>query len=236
MKLRDGTTTCDRRLDRLVDFDERSRKYPVRALFGRRPKLRSYTWRLDGALLDQGAEGACVGFGIGHELMALPAPVSPMNNAYAREILYWGAQRIDQWDGGAYPGAKPRYEGTSVLAGMKTAQTETWFDSYRWAFGLEDVLLGLGRNGPCVLGLNWYEGMSNTDAQGFIHPTGKVRGGHCTLATKINVSEEYVRGPNTWGPYWGVKGYWKLSFNDLEKLLDRQGEAVFAVGRHGCRG
>ena len=120
MKLKDGTEVQDPRLGRLVQFDERSRGFPIRALVEGKP-LRSYTWRV-GAWLDQGAEGACVGFAFGHELYARPV-VTPVSAGYAREEIYWKAQRIDPWPGGMYPDATPQYEGTSILAGAQVCQS-----------------------------------------------------------------------------------------------------------------
>ena len=73
------------RLDRRVQFDERSRAFPIRALVGDRPR-RGYTWRGDDEwypgehqlpLLDQCPRhgrcgGGCVGFGWALELAARP--------------------------------------------------------------------------------------------------------------------------------------------------------------------
>jgi hypothetical protein len=64
------------------------------------------------ALMDQGAEGACVGFGATRAMMLLN------RKRYAPRWLYQEAQKIDEWEGGSYPGASPFYEGTSVRAAM----------------------------------------------------------------------------------------------------------------------
>ena len=89
--LKDGSKTEDVRLDRIKFFDDRSRGFPIRALVG--PKeLRSYTWRCD-IFLDQGNEGACVGFGVSYELAARPSEVPDMDNQFAREKIYWEAQK-----------------------------------------------------------------------------------------------------------------------------------------------
>lgn len=226
--LRNNTKTSDTRLDRLQQFDERSREYRLRIGTNR---LRSYTWRCN-ANLDQGSEGACVGFGISHELCSRPAEVKGLDNAYARERIYWEAQKIDDWDGGSYPGASPRYEGTSVLAGVKIAKSLGWFDEYRWAFGIDDLLRGLAYNGPSVLGINWYNGMYSPDAKGFIRPSGTLAGGHCILARAINARDEFITLRNSWGAAWGKGGDCYISFADMDKLLKEDGESVFFVKRH----
>ena len=62
-KLRDGSIVQDQRLARLEEFDNKSRKYPIRALHAGK-KERSYTWGCN-LYLDQGRSSACVGNGIG---------------------------------------------------------------------------------------------------------------------------------------------------------------------------
>jgi hypothetical protein len=227
--LKDGSASHDKRLGRCVQFDERSRAFPVRAVVPKTP--RSYTWRCQ-RVLDQGDEGSCVGHGIAHELIARPVEALSVTQYYARDILYFGAQKIDEWPGGAYPGAKPFYEGTSVLAGCKVAKSLGWMDSYLWSFGLNDLILGVGYNGPAVLGINWYDGMLDIDSKGFIHATGEVAGGHCILCNCVNIPGKYFKLHNSWGPSWGISGECKVSFSDMTKLLKEDGEAAFFVGRH----
>jgi hypothetical protein len=230
MKLKDGTKVKDPRLDRLIQFDERSRRFPIKAIVPKKP--RSYTWRCN-TVLNQGSEGSCVGHGIAHELLARPSEVSPseVDHRYAKEIIYWGAQQEDEWPGGSYPGAKPFYEGTSVLAGVKVVQAIGWIKEYRWGFSLNDLILGVGHHGPAVLGIAWLEGMSDTDDKGFIHATGSEQGGHCILCRALDVKKEYFTLRNSWGKEWGLAGDCKISFKDMEKLLAMQGEVCFFVDR-----
>ncbi len=247
--LKDGSTTQDARLDRLVHFDERSRAY--RAVTGlEEHPLRSYTWRVNG-WLDQRNEGACVGFAWSHELIARPAEI-PMTDQRAREV-YFRAQQIDQWAGGAYPGASPFYEGTSVLAGAKavmeltTAKGKPVMESYRWIFGLEDGVRVVGYRGPITLGINWKYGMFETDADGYIHNTGAVVGGHAILwhavkcvfsgsgktFTDLDLERSYAVLHNSWGrTSWGVEGRAKISLRDLGALLAEDGEGCLAVKRN----
>ena len=144
--------------------------------------------------------------------------------------MYYEIQKRDPWPGGEYPGASPRYAGTSVLAGVKTYRDKGFFSEFRWGFSMRDVQLGVGRNGPCVIGVNWHTGMFDTDSNGFIHVTGQIEGGHCTLLRGVNVKEKYFLGTNSWGAEWGQNGDFKISFNDMEKLLSG-GEFVFFLNR-----
>jgi hypothetical protein len=217
----------DRRLGRKVQFDERSRDYPI--LFKKRHLLQSKKWDCS-KHLDQGSEGMCVGTGCGHELIADPVPVDSIDVKYCREQIYWGAQKVDEWPGGAYPGSTNYYEGTSVLAGAKTLKSLGWCEEYLWAFTFDDFCQGLN-DGPMIIGVNWYSGMMDTDSKGFIHPTGSVEGGHCVLINEINVEDKYFGGVNSWGTAWGTNGDFKISFDDMERLLAEDGEAVLLVNR-----
>ena len=227
--LKNNVKTDDVRLDRLEQFDEKSRQFPVRQLYEQKP-LRSYTWRCN-EWYDQGRDGACVAYSLGHELTARPAEIFGLTDKWLKETVYWEAQKIDPWQGGSYPGADPFYEGTSVLAGIKILHKKKLFKQYRWAFGLNDVLLGVGYNGPAIIGVPWREGMINTDKDGFIHATGRNMGGHAVLVRAINVNKGYVTIRNSWGRQWGVDGDCYMKFDDLEKILHDNGEAAFLVKR-----
>lgn len=210
----------NRKFDRLISFDERSKNYPIRALIGY-PTPISKTWDCK-TFLDQGADSACVGFGWAHELAAKPVAV-PVSDSIARDI-YHEAQKIDEWPG-------EDYEGTSVLAGAKVVQTIGHMPEYRWAFSLDDVIATLGYHGPIVLGFQWYEGMMDTDSSGFIHPTGNIVGGHCVLARGVAVTRKYIRIRNSWGKSWGENGDAKITYSDFAKLLSNYGEACVPVTR-----
>ena len=164
------------KLDRLAQFDARSRAYPIRAVVGEKTP-RSYTWACD-AYNDQGTEGACVGFAWSHELAARPV-VGWTSEADALSI-YRRARQLDGWPG-------EDYDGTSVLAGAKAAKERGRLVSYRWGFSLDDLILAVGYTGPAVLGVNWYEGMFDTDSSGYVRATGSVAGGHAILCRGVSV-------------------------------------------------
>lgn len=225
-KLKGGSLVTDIRLGRVVQFDERSRNFPLMEtaeMFEAKP--RSHSWRMDSSVLDQGNEGACVGFGISHELKAYPAEVQGVTYDSAMEI-YHEAQKIDEWPG-------ENYSGTSVLAGLKTAKAKGFFDEYRWTFSLDELILGVGHNGPAVMGTVWYDGMyTPTKCCGRIYPTGSVVGGHCYLLVSVDVKREVFTMLNSWGPGWGNNGRAEIGFADMDTLLQNQGEAAFAMHRH----
>jgi hypothetical protein len=225
--LKNGTRTEDIKLDRIQQFDERSRMYSIEQTD---KKLRSYTWRCND-WFDQGREGACVGFALGHELAARPSEVKGLNYKYLVEKIYWEAQKIDIWEGGSYPRANPVYHGTSVLAGVKVVKKLGFIEEYRWAFNFNSVLYGLGHNGPAVLGIPWTRDMYKPDSDGFIEPNGEVVGGHAILARAVNIKEGYVTLRNSWGEDWGKHGDCYIKFEHLKGLLRMGGECVFLLKR-----
>jgi len=224
-----GTLVQDIRLARVEQFDEKSKNYPIRSLVtGVAP--RSYTWSCS-QWLDQGNEGACVGFSMAHELIARPAVVPNITPKFAREEVYWEAQKIDPWPGGAYPGAAPFYEGTSVLAGIKMLQKLGFVTEYRWAFSIQDLVLAVGYCGPAVLGIPWYEGMFDPYPCGHLHVGGSIAGGHAILCKAVSLKDRTFTLHNSWGKAWGFQGDAKISWDELDRLLHEGGEAVIPVGR-----
>jgi hypothetical protein len=220
-RLKGQHVTADRRLDRLPQFDPHSRSFGIAAVLPAKPP-RAYTWR-GYTVLDQGTEGACVGFGWSAELLARPVVVPKVDNAFALGI-YNDARKLDDWPG-------EDYSGTSVLAGAKAVQARGYMKEYRWGFSLNDLLGALSYAGPVVLGLNWMTGMMATDTDGYIRATGQVEGGHCITAMAVQPSGRRVGLVNSWGLDWGKGGHCWITYDDLEKLLHDQGEQCIPVGR-----
>lgn len=201
----------ERVLDRRVQFDEASRGFPaLRALDPTTP--RSYTWACR-TWLDQGREGACVGYSWAHEVAARPVELTA-TDAMARRF-YARAQALD---------GQPWPEGTSVIAGAKAVREDGYTTGFRWAFGLDQALIAISRKGPAVIGCNWYEGMFDTDTAGHLHKAGRIVGGHAILAVGVNVRLRTVLLHNSWGPDWGMNGKAYLSWDDFGALLREDGE------------
>lgn len=185
-------------------------------------------------MIDQGSEGACVGFGWTNELRAKPVPVKFPNPEQFAIGIYKQAQKIDEWPG-------ENYSGTSVLAGAKICRSLGYIGEFRWAFGIDDVIDTLVTSGPVVLGIPWYESMYETRPSGLIDIGGKKVGGHCILATGYSPKQrfmkeglttfEVVRLRNSWGPEYGVNGNGWIKVEDLAKLLSGKGEACIPVAR-----
>jgi len=222
----------DRTLDRGRRVDLRSLNYSVLPLgtvdSTLIPLLRSANLRFDDTVLDQGSEGSCVGHGSAHALMSDPIAHSWLDHPLAYRI-YEGARRRDEWAG-------EDYEGTSVLGGCQYLKDARMIEKYLWCLSAVQVAFMIGvKRRAVIMGCDWYNGMWDTDANGFIHPTGGIVGGHCVDVDECRVAwldrsqphdnanfdwlNTYVGGPNSWGPDWGVGGRWKMSLIDFAKLV-----------------
>lgn len=228
----------DRVLDWKPNHDPRSRGYGIRRLIGEQVTVEKVRrlWHA-GPVLDQGAEGACVGFGWTGELLARPRTQVGVStllaNAHAIR-LYNRAKQIDEWAG-------ENYSGTSVIAGAKAVEETRMMEGYNWCFGLDDVRDALITSGPVVLGINWYESMYETDENGVVVVDGPLVGGHCLLLTGYDPAwpdpeddqktHEMYRWRNSWGKSYGLGGNGWISAFDLAALLAQQGEACVAGKR-----
>lgn len=213
-----------RTFDRIVSFDERSRGFPMRRARINIPLPSLWSCSVQ---LDQGREGACVGYALAHTLSCLPPPRFHLTPTDARS-LYHAAQRLDNFPGGSYPGAVPYMEGTSVLAGMKASMARKLIGSYRWAFGVHELIEGL-TEAPAVLGLPWYSGMMKTDRKGFVRACGDLMGGHAVCCRGWDPQNKKFVLRQSWGPTFGVRGDCYVSFSDMNRLLSESGEACFPI-------
>lgn len=218
IRLRDGSTVDDPRLDRLPTYDERSRIYKVRTLLADRAAKRRTAHHPARPTLDQGTDGACVGFSIATAMNASPRRIRPELDYADALAAYREAQRIDEW-----PGEEPAYSGTSVLAGLKIAQTRGWIGSYWWCgagsgTAIDDVVDSLQTIGSVIFGVPWYRSMFDTEPGGFLEvdPASGLSGYHAIAGIAFRYApipgmgstrREHVVMQNTWGTGWGGKWY-----------------------------
>lgn len=217
--------------DRLVHFDPRSRNFRLQAAHDVHvPETGVYGWDIK-KHLDQGKEGACVGAGCTAALIGEPFKALGLDMQYGKERVYWAAQDIDPWPGSSRPGDHPFYEGTAVLAGLKILKDLGWIDYFNWTFSLAEFISGVANVGPAIIGWPWYEGMFEPNSDGYIEPTGKMMGGHCAVIKEVDCDNKRGRLHNSWGDDWGDAGDCWISFDSIEILQERSGEAAF-VGRY----
>lgn len=138
--------------------------------------------------------------------------------------MYSAATQLDD-DGipGKYP---PSDTGTSAV-GLGKAMV--LFDSitvYNWTFTFESFLANLQQQ-PIMVGTNWYESMFDPNASGYVVPLGTdPAGGHEYLARGVSFTQQYILCRNHWTKDWGVKGEFKISFGNMNRLLNEQGDSL----------
>jgi hypothetical protein len=233
---RSARAVDDRRFDWRPNHDGRSRDYAIRSVLPSRVTPRRVMWS-EGVVLDQGSEGACVGFGWTADLLAEPEPPEEQPPVATAERFalehYRRAKRVDEWPGEAY-------SGTSVLAGAKVLQRDGLISQYRWCFSPRDVRDAVIREGPVVIGVPWYSGMYTTRPDGLVVVDGDRVGGHCIVLTGYDPAldlhdgvgpREVFRWRNSWGADYGVGGSAYVTASDLASLLSERGEACVPVGR-----
>lgn len=237
-----------RTFDRVPEASQNA-QWPVARAIQVRTAVRTRVEWTVGPILDQGQEGACVGFAWTQEALSSPVRVDlaaatqiprrwPHDPEQFARRAYYAMQRHDQWEGGEYPGASPVMEGTSVVAGARTMARCGLIREYRWAHTTGEAADAILRFGPAVLGVVWMGSMFDAP-DGVVRVTGSAIGGHCVLLNGYAPDRDLGNGPtpaylitNSWGPDgWGIGGQAWISETDLATLLRQQGEVCVPVSR-----
>jgi len=215
---------------RLLDWqplhDPRSRQYAATELV-EAPPVHDVRWRA-GKVLDQGREGSCVGHACVGAIGSQPVPAPASRVTHAESVRWYKrAQRVDEWPG-------DKYDGTSVNAGMKVGRSFGWWDSWRWAFGLDDARAAI-QLGPLVIGVPWRSSMYATGPDGVVDAGGSEVGGHCLVVTAW-VTDYAGHGPgfwwrNSWGAEYGIRGDAFVPEPVFASLIAEVGEVAVPIGR-----
>lgn len=170
------------------------------------------SWRWHG---NQEDTPQCCGYGAAHLLDA-----SPHRQFLDPTGIYLNAQFWDEWEG-------TDYDGTSVRGVAKFLQSIGYFDSYLWAFNGGLATNHVLNKGPVLIGVDWYEGMMDTDSNGFVHAEGEIVGGHCVCVTAACTlrGEEWIKFKQSWGKDWGLGGYGYMTSKLFNQLIEQDGEA-----------
>lgn len=226
-----------RRLDWKPNFDERSKGFGVSSVVAEQEVdiTKPTIWE-HGTVLDQGSEGACVGFAWTGATIAKPMPPVEQpefvqGNNFAIQ-LYKEAQKVDPWPG-------EDYSGTSVLAGAKIAKQKGIIDEYRWCFSVEELRDAVVNVGPVVIGVNWYKDMYGTDKNGIVKVSGDHVGGHAIMVTGFipdhnvnNLSTPVFEWVNSWGPGYGKGGRGYITYKDMERLVKERAEMCVPIKKN----
>lgn len=220
-----------RPLNRHVRHDSRSKAY---AYPERDPAtLMKVDWTGHIGVLDQGNTGSCTGNAATGNAGTTPfwetlvtklAAGLVLDETYARDTLYHLATTYDSFDG-TYP---PTDTGSDGLSVAKAAQSQGLINGYQHALSMDAALAALQR-GPVITGVNWYDGFDSPDANGLVHKTGSVRGGHEFVVVGYDPATKLVKARNSWGTGYGVGGYFYFSDTDWAALLAEQGDVTVFV-------
>lgn len=216
--------STDPRLKRHIHHDSRSRNFAYNTTGG---VITTVTHNRHIPILDQGNLGSCTGnAGIG--AVACDPVYSSAVRKYTLDEngaiqLYSDAEVLD---GG--PGYPPEDEGSTGLSIAKLLLSAGYISSYQHTFTSNDALIAASHY-TLIIGINWYYNMFNPDADGRVHPTGAVAGGHEVLCRQIDAENKRVWIDNSWGAGWGVAGRCYLTFDDFDQLLSEQGDVIVLI-------
>jgi hypothetical protein len=182
-----------------------------------------HLWQFIGDVLNQGRTGTCVGHGWEHWRHVAPIESDETeSNAIA---IYQQARTIDGED------PNDLQAGSNVRSGAVAITMTGELQSYLWAFQNSEVTSWVLRNGPVVVGMNWYDSMFFPTAEGFVKilPNAQRRGGHCWCVIGTDSKRAVHECVNSWGNGWGKNGHFYVAYEDMERLIHEDGEACTAV-------
>jgi hypothetical protein len=183
-----------------------------------------------GPVLYQGDTGTCVGQSWRQWLSSAPIMTKDGPDAYD---LYRMCTRVDEWTDNDHEHRLPNEQlkfGSSVRAGAKVITSLSRMQSYVWAFSVDDMKAWLlGGHGTIVMGSVWKTQMFTPDAKGYCRVRGVVEGGHAYLCVGYSSYWRAFRFINSWGDWWGHKGRFWMTEDDVALLLQEGGEACTAI-------
>ena len=221
----------EERLGRLPSADPRDAQYPLRAALPRRVTLpRSKYWaNFSTPPLDQLDTGTCVAHGLKNWMLTAPVIQTKRDGPPQPYTMYRGIILLDEWTQNDIEAAGPDSGlqfGTSIHAMARWAQAEGYIaGDYRWSMTNQDTIDWVSVKGPMVIGVNWYGGMFNPDANGYLNLEGGIAGGHCVAIVGVNNVRKDFTILNSWGR-WGIEGKGRalVRFSDMARLLEEAGE------------
>lgn len=205
--------------------DERDKNYLITDHLLRRitkNKLTSRYWDDSVWWGDQGNTPQCVGYAWAHWLNDGPVYHKGPKPKLPPSLIYENAQKLDIWPG-------ENYDGTSVRGGAKFLQNQRLIRNYYWGFNLQTLVDTVLNLGPVVVGTNWYYGMFFPNQAGLIRLSGPLAGGHAYVVNGVATNSQMFRIKNSWGQGWGQSGHAYISFRDMQRLIQEEGEICLAT-------
>lgn len=206
-----------RTLDASAQSDPRNASYRVRELLASNAATDSRKWPC-AVRLNQGKEGACVGFALTQWLATAPGPIVNGTNEAARQ-LYYDIKCTDQWRG----------EGTRIENGLALLKARAIISTYYWCQSAYEMRQTVIQLGPLVCKIPVFDGMYRPDFAGRIRPTGKINGWHAILLNEYDASWDRNWFVNSWGKRHGRRGRVWMTSADCQTLLNIGATAAYAV-------
>jgi hypothetical protein len=211
-------------LGRHVNWDPKSLQFRVTPQPAR--VLQTVRHRRILGILNQGSLGSCTGNAATGALGTTPVfdglmPDHPVLDQSLAINIYSKATAIDPF-GGTYP---PTDTGSDGLSVAKVCQKMGLISGYLHATSLQGMQTAL-QDTPVIIGISWYEGFDNTDANGLVKIEGQPRGGHEVEVVSVDFENNLFEAVNSWGPGYGVNGHFFFSFADMDRLLHEYGDST----------
>ena len=211
-------------LGRHVNWDPRSLQYRVTPQPAR--TLASVTHARRVPVFNQGSLGSCTGNAavgaVGTNPLYEPLPDGhPTLDQKLAVSVYSEATFIDPFRDN-YP---PTDTGSDGLSVAKICHKKGLISGYLHATSLAGMQTAL-QDTPVIIGINWYEGFDDTDANGLVKVSGQPRGGHEVEVIGINMEAKLFEAVNSWGLGWGIDGHFFFSFADMDRLLHEYGDST----------
>ena len=204
------------------------------------PKKIDYTSKLS-PVRNQGDEGSCVGFASATGMKEYQEMLD-----YAKFIelsprfVYNECKKID---------GMPEAEGTTLRAAMQVlnklgvCQEKFWpykphqtdkakkgfsadakkfrIKTYARILNLDELRLNLATKGPCIIGVQVFQGMMTTKTGIVPMPKKNERplGGHAICPVGYDDKKKLVKFKNSWSEKWGKKGYGFLPYAYIENYM-----------------
>jgi hypothetical protein len=221
-------------------FDERD--YLMRAYLplARLPLKIDWSKKMS-AVRDQGNEGTCVGFAAASGMKEYQEFVDYGKfTMLSPRFVYNEAKKID---------GMPDEEGTTIRSAMQALEVkgicrETFWPyhphqkdkakkgaardakrfriiTYARILNLDELRLSLATKGPCVIGIEVFKGMMQTET-GLVPLPGRREpslGGHAICPVGYDDKNRLIKFKNSWSEKWGCKGYGFLPYVYIQRYM-----------------
>ncbi|NQT22706.1 MAG: C1 family peptidase [Candidatus Omnitrophica bacterium] len=221
-------------------FDDRD--YLMRAYLPlvRLTKKVDYAPRLS-PVRDQGTEGTCVGFATATGMKEYQEITDYKKLIrLSPRFIYNECKKID---------GMPEVEGTTIRIAMKALKTKGVCQEKFWPYrprqtdkakrgaltnakkfrvvsyarilNLNELRLSLYSKGPCVIGVEVFEGFMKTETGVVPLPrkSEEALGGHAICAVGYDDQKKLIKFKNSWSIKWGRKGYGYLPYAYIEQYI-----------------